>query len=251
MRGVTPRLSAGCGAGGRLRRLLGGQRAWVATLSVALHIALVGSTPAQESVVTPAVSASGKQEQPMRRWMPYGGVHEFGVTGGLSWVSGPVWGYRTQVHYAPIDLRYSYLMTAHQHFTARYSLEVTALAWLDELVLDESNSVIGRKHTFGGGFSPLGFQVDFRPLHRVQPFWSNAAGIVYFANRVLSPEGSQFMYTIDFGGGINIHIERHRAVTIGYRYQHLSNANISPHNPGTDAGIFYVGFSQFHTHGVK
>src|SRR6266702_2022643 len=251
MRSVTRWLRSGFGAGGRFRCAPGGQASWVAMLSVALHMVLVGSVTAQGDAVAPGVSAGGKQTAAMPRWMPYGGVHEFGVTGGLSWVSGPVWGYRTQVHYAPIDLRYSYLMTMHPHFTARYSPEVTALAWLDEPVLDESNSVIGRKHTFGGGFSPLGFQVDFRPLHRVQPFWSNAAGILYFANRVLSPEGSQFMYTVDFGGGINIHIERHRAVTIGYRYQHLSNANISPHNPGTDAGIFYVGFSQFHTHGVK
>jgi Lipid A 3-O-deacylase (PagL) len=59
------------------------------------------------------------------------------------------------------------------------------------------------------------------------------------------------MYTIDFGGGLNFHLEGHRALTIGYRYQHLSNANISLHNPGTDAGTFYVGFSQFHTRGVR
>ena len=36
-----------------------------------------------------------------------------------------------------------------------------------------------------------------------------------------------------------------------FRYQHLSNANISIHKPGTDADTFYVGFSHFHTHGVR
>jgi hypothetical protein len=185
------------------------------------------------------------------RWMPYGGVHEVGVWSGVSWFSGPIWGYRTQVHFVPVDVRYSYVMTAREHFTARYSPEVTALAWLDEPVLDANNNVIGRKHTFGSGVSPVGFQVDFRPSRRVQPFWANNAGMIYFAQRVLSPQGSQFMFTVDFGGGVNIHLAGHRALTIGYRYEHMSNANISVHNPGTDADTFYVGFSKFYTRGVE
>jgi Lipid A 3-O-deacylase (PagL) len=220
-------------------------------LSMVLPLVFWGPARAQASAGAADVIPGAERAQSMPKWMPYGGVHEFGVSGGLSWVSGPIWGYRTQVHYAPIELRYSYLMVARQHLTARYSPEVTAPAWLDEPVLDDNNNVIGRSHTFGGGFSPLGFQVDFRPSHRVQPFWANNAGFLYFANRVLSPQGSQLMYMVDFGGGVNIHMQRHRAMTIGYRYQHLSNANISQHNPGTDAGTFYLGFSQFHTHGVK
>jgi hypothetical protein len=32
-------------------------------------------------------------------------------------------------------------------------------------------------------------------------------------------------------------------VSIGYRYQHLSNANIRQHNPGMDANTFYVSVS--------
>jgi opacity protein-like surface antigen len=198
-----------------------------------------------------STKTAASDSQGMPRWMPYGGVHEVGVWGGVSWVSGPIWGYRTQVHYAPVDVRYSYVMTAHERFTARYSPEVTALAWLDEPVVDGNNNVIGRKHTFGSGVSPVGFQVDFRPSRRVQPFWSNNAGMIYFAQRVLSPQGSQFMFTVDFGGGVNIHLAGHRALTIGYRYEHLSNANISLHNPGTDADTFYVGFSKFHTRGVR
>lgn len=67
--------------------------------------------------------------------------------------------------------------------------------------------------------------------------------------RVLNPQGSRFMYTIDCGAGINIFRHKNQAVCIGYRYQHLSNANISHHNPGTDANTFYVGISRFRTKG--
>jgi len=55
--------------------------------------------------------------------------------------------------------------------------------------------------------------------------------------------------TIDFGAGFNIFHHQNQAITIGYRYQHLSNANISLHNPGTDANTFYVGVSRFRTRG--
>jgi hypothetical protein len=69
---------------------------------------------------------------------------------------------------------------------------------------------------------------------------------------VLSPQGSQFMYTIDFGGGLTIFRNKQRqSVSIGYRYQHLSNANISLHNPGTDTNVFYLAVSRFRTKGYR
>jgi hypothetical protein len=55
---------------------------------------------------------------------------------------------------------------------------------------------------------------------------------------------------VDFEAGINIFRKERQAVTIGYRYQHLSNANISQHNPGMDANTFYVSVSRFRTKGI-
>ena len=105
------------------------------------------------------------------------------------------------------------------------------------------------RRVYGSGVSPVGFQWGFFPLHRVQPFVSTNGGFIYFYGRVLNPQGSRFMYTIDCGAGINIFRHKNQAVCIGYRYQHLSNANISHHYPGTDANTFYVGISRFRTKG--
>ncbi len=179
--------------------------------------------------------------------LPFGGTHEFGAWWGLSLQSGDIWGYRQDVKYMPIDLRYSYRFLLHDHWAMRYSPEITALAMLDEENWAPVDPLTQRRRTYGSGISPEGFQVDFRPHSRVQPFLSNNGGFIYFTDRVLSPQGSRFMYTIDFGGGVNIFRKRTQAVTIGYRYQHLSNANISLHNPGTDANTFYVGVSRFRT----
>jgi hypothetical protein len=59
------------------------------------------------------------------------------------------------------------------------------------------------------------------------------------------------MYTIDFGTGLQFFRKRNQSWSLGYRYQHLSNANISHHNPGTDANTFYVAVSRFRTKGYR
>lgn len=180
-----------------------------------------------------------------------GGVHEFGAWWGLSLISGHVWGYAKDVKYMPIDVRYSYEFEHWDHWTMRYSPEITALAMIDEPAPNQTNPELQRKRTYGSGLSPVGFQSDFFPSKRVQPFLSTDGGFIYFMDRVLSPQGSQYMYTIDFGTGINVFRKARQAVSIGYRYQHLSNANISQHNPGMDANTFYVSVSRFRTKGYR
>jgi len=180
----------------------------------------------------------------------FGGNHEFGGIVGYSPFSGPVWGYDQNVRYLPVILRYSYLLLQRRNWSLRYAPELTAFSMIHELAPSPTNPAAPVYH-FGGGFTPEGFQIDYLPTRKAQPFLSNNGGFIYYADRVLSPQGSQWMYSIDFGAGVNIFVKPHDALTLGYRYQHLSNANISIHNPGTDADTFYVGFSHFHTHGVR
>jgi hypothetical protein len=180
-----------------------------------------------------------------------GGVHEFGAWWGLSLISGHVFGAAKDVKYMPVDVRYSYELKRWEHWTLRYSPEVTALAMLDEPAPNGPDRYTQRKRTYGSGLSPVGFQTDFFPTRRVQPFLSTDGGAIYFMDRVLSPQGSRFMYTIDFGAGVNVFRKARQAVSIGYRYQHLSNANISLHNPGMDANTFYVSVSRFKTKGYR
>ncbi len=178
----------------------------------------------------------------------YGGDHEFGGVVGYSPVSGPIWGYDENTRYLPVILKYSYLMRSSPRWNLRYSPEVTALAVLSEPAPSLTNPAAPTK-SYGSGVSPVGFEIGFRSGRRVQPFASTAGGFIYYNQRVLSPQGSQFMYTIDFGTGVRLYSSPHNALMLGYRYQHFSNANISVHNPGTDADTFYIGFSHFHTHG--
>ena len=190
-------------------------------------------------------------------WPHFGGVHEFGAWWGLSMTSGSIWGYDRDVYYMPIDVNYSYLFNPHgTHWNFRYAPEVTALAMLDEPQKGlpsrgAPNRQYLRKRTYGSGVSPVGFRTSFAPGSRVQPFLSTNGGFIYFDDRVLSPQGSQFMYTMDFGGGVTIYRKQRQSISFGYRYQHLSDANISLHNSGTDANTFYFAVSRYRTKGYR
>jgi opacity protein-like surface antigen len=56
--------------------------------------------------------------------------------------------------------------------------------------------------------------------------------------RDLTPDSSQFNFTIDYGAGIQVFTSPRRAITIDYRYYHISNADIAI-NPGTDANVYH------------
>jgi hypothetical protein len=211
--------------------------------------------PAVSAAPAPVVRNPTSHYQPV--WPSPGGVHEIGAWWGLSIISGHIWGYAGGIKYMPVDVRYTYLFSSHRHWTMRYAPELTALAMLSQPVKGrvptpgQPQAEFLRQRVYGSGISPVGFESDFFPAKRVQPFFSTNGGALYFADRVLSPQGSRFMYTIDFGTGIHIFRKARQDWTIGYRYQHLSNANISLHNPGTDANTFYIGVSRFRTRGYR
>jgi len=204
-----------------------------------------GEASAEPAHGNAMVTSTRRVAENLPEWPRPGGVHEFGAWWGYSGFSGNVWGYRKDVGYMPIDVTYSYLWIDGHKWNFRYSPELTALAMLDEPNWAAKDRFTQRRRTYGSGLSPVGFRASFYPNSRVQPFFTTNGGFIYFDDRVLSPQGSQFMYSIDFGAGIQIFRTQRQAISLGYRYQHLSNANISHHNPGTDANTFYLAVSRF------
>ena len=212
--------------------------------------------PSSRSAAYPAASSIVAVRMPQtttqaRTFALPGGVHEVGAIWGLSLITGHLWGSAKDIRYMPVEVRYSYLLSLHDKWAFRYAPEITATAMLDEENHGSKDRREQRKRTYGSGLSPVGFQTDFFPRSHVQPFLSTNAGLIYFLGNVLSPQGSHLMYTVDFGTGLNIFRTERQAISIGYRYQHLSNGNISPQNPGTGANTFYLGISRFRTKGSR
>jgi hypothetical protein len=173
-----------------------------------------------------------------------GGRREVAVLVGYSPVAAAVFGYDTNIKYMPINILFSHRMIDHRGWNLRYSPQITAAAYLKETAPSLTNPDVPTR-TLGRGVSPVGFEGNFRPRSRIQPFADTNFGFIYFQKRVLSPQGSQFMFSINVGGGVRIFSTPHNALIVGWRGEHLSNANMSFHNPGTDAMTYFVGLSHF------
>jgi hypothetical protein len=106
--------------------------------------------------------------------------------------------------------------------------------------------VIGRRTSYAYGVEPVGFAFNFRRQRRFQPVAGINGGLLKFNHDVPVPNSNSFNFTFAVKAGLQIFTSESRSLTIGYRYQHTSNANTgNPFNPGIDSNFVYAGFS-FH-----
>lgn len=130
------------------------------------------------------------------------------------------------------------LSTGGRPCAVSWILEVTPLA----LVGDPRHSSGGRAYAYGIGGSPIGAQVNFLHHRRVEPFLTSAGGFLYFNHRMF--EGTQFNFTAQLGGGVQLLApSRRTSLDLGYKYHHISNANLGNRNPSMDSHMLFVGMS--------
>jgi hypothetical protein len=86
---------------------------------------------------------------------------------------------------------------------------------------------------------------NFRRNRRVQPFGQATGGFLYFSQQVPVAGASQYNFTFDFSGGVQIVNSNRHSFTIGYKFQHISNGSTAPFNPGVDVQMICGGFSLF------
>jgi hypothetical protein len=178
--------------------------------------------------------------------------NEFGIWGGISFDAPPWIGKTPDARFGNIGLRYGRVLVANDKLAFSWTIDAVPVAVLSvnrfTIVPTGSGSFTvqrRREHTYGAGLSPIGLKLNFRRAQMLQPFASGTAGFLYFSKDVPVPGGAQFNFTFDFGGGVQIVRNSGRAITIGYKYQHISNGDRSPINPGVDVQMIYGGFSIF------
>jgi Lipid A 3-O-deacylase (PagL) len=101
-------------------------------------------------------------------------------------------------------------------------------------------STCTRRWVAGQAMSPIGFDWNFLPLRRMQPFLDGHGGYMYSTQPVPINYAGSFNFTFDFGAGIEIYRTRRRSIRAEYRYHHLSNHNTASENPGVDNGLLQV-----------
>ncbi|HEY6446674.1 MAG TPA: acyloxyacyl hydrolase [Acidobacteriaceae bacterium] len=98
----------------------------------------------------------------------------------------------------------------------------------------------GRQWTIGQAMSPVGFQWNFRPHRRLQPFAVAHGGYMYTTRPIPVALAGSFNFTFDIGAGVELFHTRSQSIRTGFRYHHISNHDTAYENPGIDSGLFQL-----------
>ena len=177
------------------------------------------------------------------------------ASAGFSWYSprGGSWGTITGRRVYLTGLKYERVFDATRGFAFAYAAEWVPLAVIERthrretlLCYDaEPGRVCERDRSsrvaVGTGLSPLGFKAYFNRLGQRRLFASGAVGGMAFSTDVPVDNSRRLNYTFEYGGGVEIARRDGRAVTLGYKFHHISNGSSGQVNPGLDANVLYVG----------
>ncbi len=208
----------------------------------------VGALAQQLDAASSSNSAGGTQsssEGIQKRW------NEFGVWGSISFDSPTLIGKTPDARFGNIGLRYGRVLKTSKTVAFEWTIDAIPVAILSNsrfVIVPSGSGFIftqTRKSVYGWGAAPIGLKFNFRRNRRVQPFGQATGGFLYFNEPVPVAGAARFNFTFDFSGGVQIVNSKRRAFTIGYKYQHISNANRASFNPGVDVQMIFAGFSVF------
>jgi hypothetical protein len=170
--------------------------------------------------------------------------HDFQFFAGYSPVSATLIGTTTDRRLFIAGFGYSYRCWEWPKVSISYSGELMPAAVLFQPA-QFLPPLVPSHAVYGFAVTPLGFTADFGRRHRVYPFLQTDEGIIASSEpipiNVTGATGLNFL--IDLGGGVRVKMGERRAISLGYKFLHISNGFTSAVNPGVDNNVFYAGFS--------
>jgi hypothetical protein len=161
--------------------------------------------------------------------------HDFQFFAGYSPVAATLIGTTTNREFFLAGFGYSYRCWVWPRVSIAYSGELMPAA----ILFEPSHAV------YGFAITPLGFTAEFGRHRRIYPYLQTNEGIIASSEPIpinaLGATGLNFV--IDVGGGVRIKAGERRAISLGYKFLHISNGFTSAFNPGVDNNVFYAGFS--------
>lgn len=101
--------------------------------------------------------------------------------------------------------------------------------------------VSGKGPVFGAGLAPFGLQLEAKASRALDIYSMAALGGAWFNDYMPMDGAKKFNFTIEFGGGLVVRATKHTGVTIGYKFEHMSNMYTARENPGVDGHVIYAG----------
>ena len=104
-------------------------------------------------------------------------------------------------------------------------------------------STCSRRWTMGAAISPVGFQWNFLPRRKLQPYVIGHGGYMFSTQPIPISTAGSFNFTFDLGAGVEFFRARSQSIRVEYRYHHISNNDTAFDNPGIDSGLLQVTYS--------
>jgi len=182
------------------------------------------------------------------------GDNEFGFWGGFSPAATTIFGGLHDDEAADrkffiAAFRYGRTLGTPKGLALQYTLDAVPVAVATGTIVSRTTvgsvTTFQRETAYGGGITPLGFQIDFRNGSKVHPFAHVNGGLLWFNKSVPIEDAGSFAYVGEAGGGVRIFTSEKRAVTLGVRFHHISNGDRQGSNRGLNQFVIYGGFSIF------
>jgi hypothetical protein len=104
--------------------------------------------------------------------------------------------------------------------------------------------VTGPQNAIELGINPIGFKLSYDAGQVVVPYFTGGVGVMYTGLQGIEL-GGPFEFNETVGAGIEIFAREDLAVTVGFRYRHVSNAGIEDNNAGLDTLFGQIGLSWY------
>ncbi len=182
------------------------------------------------------------------------GDNEFGFWAGGAFAATTAFGGLTKAEASDrkffiAAFRYGRTLVANDSMALQYTLDAIPLALATGNIAQVTTvgpvTTFRRETAYGGGLTPLGLQLDFANGSKVHPFIHVNGGGLIFNQPVPLPDAGRFAFVGEAGTGLRVFTSERRAVTLGFKFHHISNGDRSGSNRGLNQFIFYGGFSIF------
>jgi len=170
--------------------------------------------------------------------------HDFQFFAGYSPVSSTLIGTTTNRRFILAGFGYSYRCWIWSGISIAYTGELLPAAVLLQPA-EYLPQFVPSHAVYGFAVTPLGFTADFGRHRRIYPYLQTNEGILASSQPIPInvPDATGLNFLIDVGGGVRFKTGQRRAISLGYKFLHISNGFTTAVNPGVDNNVFYAGFS--------
>ena len=174
------------------------------------------------------------------------GVNEWGIWGAISIKSRTPIGntiYRTTWL---AGIRYGRIVGTKWHTVFEYTFDFVPLELVrnDPSGPPDESGVEPVHDVYGFGVWPAGIKFILGEGCNIKPFVGINSGLVFFTKAV-PWEGRRANIAGNLDAGVHIMRGENRALTIAYKYHHVSNAYTAERNVGTNVNMIMIGYSWF------